>query len=174
MYDLKAHEKAADEISAITRKLYPYQIGDMMALPVCTELTLWGLRRFLNGKIDNLDKISIGIGGGFSGMGEVCGAVSGHILAIGVDLAAQIPDSGHLRIEIGQATRRYMRAFREKFGSVRCEDLMGMKLLGPGNWEKYSKNEKLVKQCDEQVRFGIIFPLPHEQEEKKYWCYIAK
>jgi len=165
MYDLKAREKSADEISHLTRKLAPYIIGDEWAVPVCTELSLWGLRPFLPLKIDKLEEVTIGIGGGFSGMGEVCGAISGHIIAIGVDLASRSYDTGYLRLEIARETRNFMRAFREKFGAVRCEELMGMSFMKTGNWEKYTKDIKLLKKCDEIVRFAIIYPLPSEMEK---------
>ena len=73
-------------------------------------------------------------GGGVAGMGEVCGAVSGATLALGVrDQFSPSGTDGHDRkVDSPAATRaalqEIMRAFTTEFGSLRCRELTGYDL----------------------------------------------
>ena len=91
MYDRKAHEKAADEAMKVLDIRGPLMIGSP---PVyinvrCTEPVLEALQPLCPLKWDRLADVTMGIGGGFSNMGEVCGAASGAIIAIGLDIEIQ-------------------------------------------------------------------------------------
>lgn len=53
-------------------------------------------------------------------MGEVCGAVSGAALAIGLLYGQDQPEATH------HLTREFMRQYAEQNGAVRCIDITGV------------------------------------------------
>ena len=65
--------------------------------------------------------VACGFGGG-AGCRELCGALSGAIMALGLKHGAEN------RPEVNAADREIITAFREKFGAVRCEDLKAAKI----------------------------------------------
>ena len=73
-------------------------------------------------------------GGGFR-RGEVCGAVSGAIMALGMAYG----DENNRQCS---KSREFMRAFEEKFGSVLCRELL-------------ANNRK--KMCPELIRFAAEY-----------------
>ena len=131
--------------------------------PLCPQVT--------KAQLNWLADVTLGIGAGFSGMGEVCGAVSGAIMAIGIDFASKHRDTALLRLFIGRATQKFMRDFAKEFGSVRCKDIIGHDISGyltPGDeaYEAFRKDATLRRgKCWEAIRFAIMYPLPSEQEE---------
>ena len=174
MYDKEAHEKAADA----TRKLFdirrPLRLGEppFYVNLRCTEPVLEALQPLCPLKWDRLADVTMGIGGGFSNMGEVCGAVSGGIIAIGLELAARYRDTAVLRLLNIKFTQKFMRDFAKEFGGVRCRDIIGHDISGcltPGD-EGYAAFQKDMREgklrpCIELICFAIMYPLPSEQEE---------
>ena len=177
MYDKKAHEKAADNAEQLLRMRAPLLMGRPAGQEVvlnvrCTEITLEALQPFCKLKLDRLADVTIGIGAGFSGMGEVCGLISGTIIAFGLDYAARYRDTALLRYFIGKYTQKFMRDFTKEFGSVRCKDLLGghdlSGYLKPGTDDAYKKFLKYAAEkrpCYPFARFCIMYPLPHEEED---------
>lgn len=80
--------------------------------------------------------VAAGFGGGIIGRGEVCGAVSGAVMAIGVL-------NGHLYndiIKIKEQTRvdaeLFYEKFTEKFGHNTCDGLIGIDRSNPEERQK--------------------------------------
>lgn len=73
-------------------------------------------------------KLSTGLGGGLGHSGELCGAVSGGILAIGLAAGRAAPDDIAARDRCYALTHAFVAAFKEKHGAIRCEDLLGQRL----------------------------------------------
>lgn len=65
--------------------------------------------------------VSAGFGGGLR-CGEVCGAAAGAVMALG--LAADGDAAGSKDDPIADRTRKFTAAFREKFGALRCDELL--------------------------------------------------
>ena len=65
--------------------------------------------------------VTAGFGGG-AGCRELCGAISGAIMAAGLKYGAQN------RALVNAADRELVEAFREKFGAVRCADLKAKRI----------------------------------------------
>ena len=83
----------------------------------------------------NLDEksalaLSAGFGGGLR-CGEICGAVSGGVMALG--LAYPFNDAKDLtaKDKIAALAKAYTSAFQEKYGCLRCEELKGDKSKCP-------------------------------------------
>ncbi len=77
-------------------------------------------------------KISTGFGGGIARHGEVCGAVSGAVLAIGSVLGRGEFDEKQKMVTTYETTQDLFKQFSSKMGSVNCKELLnGCDLLTP-------------------------------------------
>ncbi len=124
----------------------------------------------------------MGLGAGFSGMGEVCGAVSGAIIAFGLDLAGRYRDQAVLRILISKATQKFMKRVKEEFGHVRCRyitrhDLSGLLMPDDEKYNAFIKDQTALQRCYEVGRFVMMYPLPFEEddyrEDETIWPIIS-
>jgi len=174
-YDLDARDKAASWATKWGRESWNYQLHGFHVSPFCSEmvlepLQLHGGRPILPVKIDRLEDITIGVGAGISMQGEICGAVVGHIIAIGIDVAYRLRETALIRKEVSTATRKFCNLFKEKFGALRCADLIGMSFLkadgtlDPDALEKYvTGSPPISAKCEDIIRFCIYVPLPSEE-----------
>ena len=192
MYDKEAHLRAANRAVLVQDMIAPLKAGQPKTIfrdktpddipfgePAvflerrCHTVALDALAPFLNIDIDRLaymSNITEGIGAGFSGMGEVCGAVSGAIMACGIDLASRYHDTVILRLLVSIATQKFMQSVIKEFGSVRCRDIIGHNLshfLEPGDtkWKGFTMDEDAVRRCGAIQHFAIMNPLPYEEED---------
>lgn len=72
-------------------------------------------------------QISAPFGGGMGRMGEVCGALSGAFMSIGLRYPADDPGDKTAKAENYKAVQRVAEPFRQKFGSIICRDLLDVK-----------------------------------------------
>jgi C_GCAxxG_C_C family probable redox protein len=94
-------------------------------------------------------RIAAGFGGGMA-FGEVCGAVSGAIMVIGLEHASAIADpadqdSKNFTYEM---SRRFMEQFRSRAGAICCRDLIGFDLSRiEKNQSVMNASRKLYEKC---------------------------
>ena len=79
------------------------------------------------GKYTGLDdKSSLAISAGFGGgvrSGEICGAISGAVMALGYLKAHEDPSAPAVKQEVAALARDCVDSFRGQYGCVRCEEL---------------------------------------------------
>ena len=93
------------------------------------------------GKYTGLDRacalsLACGFGGGVR-CGEICGAISGAVMAIGASEPAAGAGDREAMTRVAALTKRCTGAFREKYGNLRCLDL-----------------KRSGVPCDELIAFG--------------------
>jgi C_GCAxxG_C_C family probable redox protein len=69
-------------------------------------------------------KISCGLGGGMGRNQEVCGAVTGGILVVGLRHGRGVNDEQSVTVSTYQKTREFMSLFAERNGSYICRELL--------------------------------------------------
>ena len=91
-------------------------------------------------------------GAGIARRGEMCGAVSGGLMALGLCY-------GTVHVEDPQAQRRmyaqaeaFLRRFEQRFGSLDCRRLLGLDLSQPGNVELAEQRGLFMELCPAFVR----------------------
>ena len=96
-------------------------------------------------------------GGGIAGMGEICGAVSGAALALGLCEYARTAQPGEDRpIEasdkppLPERLQALMRGFAEEFGALRCRDLTGHDISTPEGRKVFHESE-VAHRCTDFV-----------------------
>ena len=93
------------------------------------------------GKYTGMDKatalsVACGFGGGIR-CGEICGAISGAVMAIGASEPAAGTGDREAMAKVASLTKQCTAAFREKYGNLRCLDL-----------------KRAGVPCDELIAFG--------------------
>ncbi len=81
-------------------------------------------------------KISAAFGGGMGHCDEVCGAVSGALMLIGLKYGQFKEGDNNSRINTYEHTKDFIKKFRKEFGSVKCTELLKYNL---------SKEEELLE-----------------------------
>jgi C_GCAxxG_C_C family probable redox protein len=70
-------------------------------------------------------KIASGFGGGMGRMGDVCGAVTGALMALGLHDWEGDTVSQDEKTRVTHRVREFADRFKEKHGSITCRDLLG-------------------------------------------------
>lgn len=92
-------------------------------------------------------KISQGFGGGMGRQREVCGAVSGMILALSSFEGTENPSDKETKDRLYQTVQELCQKFRQKNGSIVCRELLG--LVPVGQSEDALKNKTPIEHVAE-------------------------
>lgn len=93
-------------------------------------------------------KIAGSFGGGMARLGEVCGAVTGALMVIGLEHGMTDAEDGETRDRCYELVNRLADRFREKHGSIICRELVGCDMT----------NEAERLKATERGVFGDLCP----------------
>ena len=103
-------------------------------------------------------RLSIGFGGGFGRLREVCGAFSGCTLLIGLADGTNLEDAAEAKKEVYKKVREIKEEFEKRNEcSFICRDLLGMQ--GPSESHIPAERNavyKATRPCEEIVRNAAI------------------
>lgn len=97
-------------------------------------------------------KISQPFGGGIARRGEICGAVSGAIMAIGLKFGRTEADDTLARDKTYEMVRNFMQKFRSRHGSIICKELLGHDLSTEEGYDRAEKDGLFENLCPKFVR----------------------
>jgi C_GCAxxG_C_C family probable redox protein len=96
--------------------------------------------------------VAAAFGGGVARSGEVCGALTGALMALGdarqTDLAA---DPAGVRSEIYARAQRLIAEFRAAHGSIRCRELTGCDMTTPEGQAEFKAHDLHASYCSKLV-----------------------
>ena len=102
-------------------------------------------------KSDLIPRIATPFAGGMARRGEVCGAVVGALMCIGVkhgrDEVGQPEDKAH------ELAGEFLRRFRDEMGSIQCRELTGFDLSTAEGLQAFRSSDVPVKVCLRAVGF---------------------
>lgn len=106
------------------------------------------------------EAVALKVAGGFgSGMGrlqETCGAVTGAFMAIGLHHGKTLGDEGtEKRDKTYALVREFTAAFKGKFGSTSCRELLQCDLTTPEGGKYFSENKLHEKVCVRCVQEAV-------------------
>lgn len=93
------------------------------------------------------EKTSLSIATGFGGglrSGEICGAIAGAAMALGMRYPHSISGDAATKAETGRTTGQFVNSFKQEFHAVTCRELL--KMSAP---ERHC--EKYIKYCIQRV-----------------------
>jgi len=96
-------------------------------------------------------KVASAFGGGMVRQGEVCGAVTGALMSLGLKYGTETPDDEDA---VRQASQKLMQRFKEENGSLLCRDLLGHKLNTPEELENARESGVFNTKCPQLVRMA--------------------
>lgn len=99
-------------------------------------------------------KLASPLGGG-AGAGEVCGAVTGALLVIGLKYGQYLMEDAAAKLNCRDKAAEFTKKFREKFNSLTCRDLLGIDTSLPGNREIAEERNLFRLRCDTFVAFAV-------------------
>lgn len=86
-------------------------------------------------------------GAGACRRGEMCGAVSGALLTIGLQRQSELgqdPAGKETAYRLGE---EFMAAFEKEFGSVLCHELLGFRMANPDGPSKEQRQAVVRERC---------------------------
>ena len=89
-------------------------------------------------------KIASAFGGGMMRRGEVCGAVTGALMSLGLKFGSTAPDDED---KVREASQEFMRRFEEEKGSLLCRELLGYRLNVPEELEQARESGVFQSRC---------------------------
>jgi len=119
---------------------------------LCSEAVLQALAEALNVSSELIPRVATGFAAGIGRSGEVCGAISGAILGLGLK-------HGRNELEETPTGRRphwyateLIQAIKERHGTVTCAGVLGLDLKDPGDLETYYKLDHWNTTCRELIK----------------------
>lgn len=118
----------------------------------CAQSVLLALTEYISPgtKGELIPKIATGFGGGMGRCGSVCGALTGAIMAVGIEFGTNESGVEKRRVAYAKSAELF-KEFEKQHGSVLCHDLFGYDLSKP---EEAAKAR--VEGAFEKVCVGLI------------------
>ena len=89
-------------------------------------------------------KVAAAFGGGMMRHGEVCGAVTGALMALGLKFGSATEDDEEA---VRNASQELMRRFEEEKGSLLCRELLGYRLIVPEELTQARESGVFQSRC---------------------------
>ena len=99
-------------------------------------------------------KMCSGLGGGFR-FGEICGAVSGAVLVIGLKYGQNIAEDKTAKDTCNHKTVEFMNLFKINNKSVVCRDILGFDLSIKEEYDQAQKQNLFRTTCTDMVRSAV-------------------
>jgi len=113
----------------------------------------------LNINQDCIPRIATGFGGGIGKQGEICGAVSGGIMLIGLAAGRMRSEDKHPKEIAYSNASNLISRFKQKFGAFRCKDLLELDIAEPSQLENYHSMELKESVCSRAVGTSLMIVL---------------
>jgi C_GCAxxG_C_C family probable redox protein len=118
----------------------------------CSESIVLAMSKHLKIKINVIPKIATGFSAGIGRMGDVCGAISGGVMIIGLIYGRLNPnDTERYEKCIGKVQKLIME-FKNRNGEIDCEKLIGLKLSRAEDREKFRVEKVKERFCMKFVK----------------------
>ncbi len=100
---------------------------------------------------DQANKIACGFGSGLSRTNQLCGAVTGAIMVIGLKYGKTDPDDSVQRELTFKVVNEFNQRFKALNCSLMCSELLGVDLKLPEAHEHFEKNNLGEKVCQKAI-----------------------
>ncbi len=97
-------------------------------------------------------RISGPFGGGMGRMGEICGAVTGAFMTIGLKYSMTKEGEEELRNKGYELVRNFAEKFKIKNGSIKCKDLLQMDISTPEGYKLAAEKKLFRTVCPALVK----------------------
>jgi C_GCAxxG_C_C family probable redox protein len=99
----------------------------------CSQSVLVAFAPLAGLREDQALRLGLPFGGGVARRGQVCGAVSGALMVLGLKMGADTPSGKEAAYQMAQD---FLARFEALHGSILCRDLVGFEILTPEGRQK--------------------------------------
>lgn len=99
-------------------------------------------------------KISCGLGGGMRS-GEICGAASGAVLAIGLRYGQCIAEDSDTKKDCYARTVEFLKKFKEENGSVVCREILKCNIATKEGYEQAQSKNLFKTKCVDMIKSAV-------------------
>lgn len=100
-------------------------------------------------------RIAQAFGGGLARQGEICGAVTGAMMVIGLKYGKTRPEDDEAREKTYSLTQEFFSHFKKKHKTLACRQLLGIDLSRPGGYEQASAQGLFDSICQQIISSAI-------------------
>lgn len=112
---------------------------------LCSESVIKASAEYMGASWDRIPAIATGLGGGIGITGDICGALTGAVLALGLAYGRSTPDQDPFPCAIH--VQELVEQFQKRFGSVNCPDIIGIDLRTEEGRDKATAKGLLNLPC---------------------------
>ena len=102
----------------------------------CAESVLKSLADEIGAECSYIPKIATCFGAGLGRHGEICGAITGAVMALGLKYGRSDTKEPEAKEKAYAIVDGFIKTFKSKFKNVRCIDLTGCNMLTPEGLQK--------------------------------------
>lgn len=107
----------------------------------CAQAVFSSFADVLDLSEDQACRIATGFGGGVARHGEICGAVSGGVLALSTKFGRGVNDPKENMEDVYSKTQELVKEFEKRMGTVNCKKLLNeCNLLTPEGQQEFIEN----------------------------------
>lgn len=117
----------------------------------CAESVLLALAEEFGQKTPHIPRIATGFGGGIGRSGNICGALSGAVMAIGLKIGCDKAEEKEKRNATYENVQLLIKAFEKEFGNTQCKTLTQCDLQTQDDQDKYRNKEFRRNICPKFV-----------------------
>jgi len=101
-------------------------------------------------------KISCGFGAGMARTGNICGAVTGAMMVIGLKYGKAMANDDAAKERTYALVQEFITKFRVKNGSINCTDILGYDLCDPEQRKQAHESGVVATKCPEFARDAAV------------------
>jgi len=120
----------------------------------CAESVLKSLTTEMGIECSYIPKIATGFGAGLGRHGEICGAITGAVMALGLKYGRSDTKDPEAKEKAYAIVDGFIKAFESKFKNVRCIDLTDCNMLTPEGLQKAKDDNVHKNVCTDLVVFA--------------------
>lgn len=120
----------------------------------CAEAVLLAVAGALGEKSPLIPRLATGFGAGMGRCGEVCGALSGAVMALGLRFGRDNPQDADAKNLVYARAEQLLIDFDARFGDIRCLSLTGCDMRTPEGMLQAKDNNLHVTLCPQFVAFA--------------------
>jgi len=102
-----------------------------------------------------LPRVATCFGAGLGRRGEICGALAGALIAVGLQKGRRRGEGDEAKERSYEFTAQVVESFRDRFGTILCRELIDVDLSDPGGRELYGQNDIRNKYCVDFVAEAV-------------------
>lgn len=119
---------------------------------LCSEAVLLALSEAQNITSEIIPRIATGFGAGISRHGEVCGALSGAVMGLGLRFGRSQVSETPQDTSPFQFGQTIVNLFVSRFGHLRCSDILDLDITSDEGRKQYREQNLWESKCRELIR----------------------